>query len=100
VATKKGKTKSPLSFVAVLGSGINIPDPQHLLTISPLRSALPIQDVNIHKANGIGGKNRSAPIGQADQISRMNNQTNETLRIFWGSIYVTYSKSQLDAPIY
>ncbi len=26
----------------------------HFLTILPLR-ALPIQDVNIHKANGIGG---------------------------------------------
>ena len=27
----------------------------HFLTISSLRSALPIQDVNIHKAIGIGG---------------------------------------------
>jgi hypothetical protein len=44
----------------------------HCLTISPLLSALPILDVNIHKAIGIGG------------ICRMNIQTTENLRIFWG----------------
>jgi hypothetical protein len=56
----------------------------HFLTISSLRSALPIQDVNIHKAIGIGGTmvyflNR----GKADQICRMNIKTTEILRIFW-----------------
>jgi hypothetical protein len=44
------------------------------------------------KANGIGGNNMSATLGKADQIFRMNTRTIETLRIFWGSPRVTYSK--------
>ncbi len=61
---------------------------------------MPFQDVNIQKAHGIGGNKRCAPIGKADQIFRMNTQTIETLRIFWGSPDITYSKRQLDAPLY
>jgi hypothetical protein len=54
------------------------------LTISPLLSASPVQDVNIHKATGIGGTIVISWIGEAEQICRMNIQTNENLRIFWG----------------
>jgi hypothetical protein len=38
VAAKKGMTTnffSPLSFAAVFGSGINIPDPQHCREVNP-----------------------------------------------------------------
>jgi len=40
---------------------------EHILTISPLRSTLPIHDVNAHKAYGTssGGNNTSAPMGKA-----------------------------------
>ncbi len=34
----------------------------HVLTILPLRSATPIQDMNIHSAKSIGGEDTSAPI--------------------------------------
>ena len=65
----------------------------HFLTISSLQSALPIHDVNIQKANSVGGNNTSAPIGKADQICRMNIGTIEILRIFFlggGSTDVNY----------
>jgi hypothetical protein len=55
----------------------------NFLTISPFRSALPIHDVNIHKANIVGGNNTTAPIGNAGQICRMNIRTLEILRIFF-----------------
>ncbi len=42
-------------------------------------------------------KNRYAPIGKADQICRMNTQ--QLHGIFRGSPDVSYSKSQLDAPL-
>jgi hypothetical protein len=38
-------------------------------TILTLRSALPKHDVNIHRANGIGRNNTSAPIGKADRMT-------------------------------
>ncbi len=46
----------------------------HFLTIPPLRSAFPIHDVNIHKTNGIGGNNTSAPIGKADLQNKYSNK--------------------------
>ncbi len=57
------------------------------LILLPLLSAVPIQDVNIHNANGIGGNNTSAPIGKTDQICMMNTLTIETSRIFLGSTW-------------
>ncbi len=55
-----------------------------VLTISPLRSALPIQDLNIDKANGIGGIIVYFLNMQdgSNLICRMNIQTTEILRIF------------------
>ena len=66
----------------------------HFLTISSLRSALPIQDVNIHKAIGIGGTivyflNRRGGTNLQDEYS--NNW--EFADFLGGSPGVTYWRS-------
>jgi hypothetical protein len=70
----------------------------HFFTIPPLRSALPIHDMNIHKTNGIGENNTSAPIAKADQICRINIRTNEILLITLGftrwHLFKSYSREE------
>ncbi len=69
----------------------------HFLTISPLRSALPIHDVNIHKVNFTAGNNTS----RARRINLQDEYSNnwDVADFLGGSHDVTYSKSTLYAPI-
>ncbi len=61
-----------------------------------------LKGFNFSKANSIGRNSTSAPLGKADQICRMNFPLiNCDFADFLGnSPDITYSKSQLDAPIY
>jgi hypothetical protein len=60
-----------------------------------------LKGFSFSKANSIGVNKTPPPIGSADQICRMNFQPIVVFEDFLGgSTSITYSKSQLDAPIY